>query len=51
MWGWDAPGLDGSAMTGDVECRDCGHQVIRGSMEVAIAAWNRRVGEEQRDAS
>ena len=41
-WGWDAPGLDGSMHTGNVECHECGYIVIRPTSAEAIAAWNTR---------
>lgn len=38
--GWSAPGLDGSATTGEVQCHTCDALLWKETEAEAIAAWN-----------
>jgi Lar family restriction alleviation protein len=41
--GWDSPGIDGSAHTGNVECHACNVLLYQGTEAEAITAWNTRI--------
>lgn len=40
--GWSAPGVDGSATTGEVQCHNCNAVIWTDTESDAITAWNTR---------
>lgn len=48
--GWSAPGVDGSATTGEVQCHTCDALLWKETEAEAITAWNTRASNTREDA-